>query len=92
MIVDRWTFHMKQGKWPELKALFKAERERYGSFYDRIYVCQICDRGRLAVEHEFENLADMERTVAEYSVPPEFYEQFVALTDPGTTREIWSVE
>jgi len=92
MIVDRWTYNMKQGKWPELIALFKAERERYGSMFDRIYVCRVGNRGRLAVESEFEDMADMEKKMAEFSPSPDFMKQFVALTESGTTREIWSVE
>jgi hypothetical protein len=92
MIVDRWTYIMKQGKWNELEALFKAERERYGSMFDRIYVCQIGNRGRLAVETEFEDLADMQKKMTEFKLSPGLYEEFVALTEAGTTREIWRVE
>ena len=83
---------MKQGKWPELEALFKAERERYGSMFDRICVCQIGDRGRLAVEHEFQDMAEMLKKEAEYRPPQEFMEAFAALTEPGSTREVWRVE
>jgi hypothetical protein len=91
MVVDRWTCIMKQGKWPELVALFKAERERHGSMFDRIYVCEIGARGRLAVESEFEDLADMVRKTAEWKPPAAFTEEFAALTEAGTTREIWQV-
>ena len=83
---------MKQGKWPELEALFKAERERYGSLFGRIYVCQIGNRERLAVEHEFQDMADMQKKEAAYKPPAEFMKEFVALTEPGSTREIWRVE
>jgi hypothetical protein len=83
---------MKQGKWPELEALFKAERERYGSMFDRICICQIGNRGRLVVEHEFQDMAEMLKKEAEFRSSPEFGEAFVALTEPGTTREVWRVE
>ncbi len=92
MIVARWTFNVKQGAWNDLRALFKAERERHGSGFDRIYTCQLGARGRIAVEEEFEDLADMQKKEAEWSPPPEFVKQFIALTERGTTKEIWDVE
>ena len=82
---------MKPGKRSELEALFKAERERHGSGFDRIYVCEIGNVGRLAIEAEFQDMADMEKKLAAWKPPAEFGKEVMALIEPGSTKEIWRV-
>ena len=94
MIVERWTFIVKQGCWDKFADLLKARRAQGGSNY-RIYTCTFGTRSRMAIEREAESMADIEQFWATWSKTPEaaaFTEQFNVLTEPGTIREIWTLE
>jgi hypothetical protein len=100
MIVYRTTFNVKQGRMEELAALAKAEmaaeRERTGySHAVRIYKPDIGRFDIVAIEYEYEDLGQYERTWAEWaarSTTAEFMKKWLELTEPGGIGEIWTVE
>ena len=94
MIVERWTFIVKQGCWDKFADLLKTQRAKSGSDY-RIYTCTVGTRGRMAMEREFASMADLEKSWVAWSTTADaaaFAEGFNALTEPGTIREIWTLE
>jgi hypothetical protein len=95
MIVNRRTFAMKRGCMEEVVALVKADWERNSwPHARRLYTPNIAPFGVMVVELEFENLAEYEKSWAEWFASPEgvaFMEKWVTLTRSSGTNEIWNL-
>jgi hypothetical protein len=99
MIVNRRTFNIKSGCMEDAVQLVKqeteAERERSGySGPVRIYTSETGRFDRLAVEWEYENLAEYEQGWAGWAArptTPAFMEKWGAVTDKGGINELWNV-
>ena len=98
MIVDRWTFDIKQGRMSDAVALFREdeaqEREHGYTGAYRIYVSSIGVGGRLAVEWEHESLAEYEQAMARFGARPgtqAWMERFREVSKGGGLHEIWRV-
>ena len=93
MIVNRRTWFVKLGQIAEAVELIKAESERTGST-PRIYTPYIGTFNEMALEFEFESLAEYEKFWSEYSASPEaaaFSEKFSRLIERGNKNEIWTL-
>ena len=91
MIVNRRTFITKRGHLKEAVALNRSEMERTNSTA-RVYVSETGLFDTIAMEFEFENLGEYEKTWVEYFASPEaasFLEKWAEVTEPGGTNEIW---
>jgi len=99
MIVNRRTFNVKQGRGEELVALvlgeIAAETERGGyTGATRVYTSSIGTFDQVAVEWEYEDLAEYEKGWAEWAAKPTtaaFMQKFLELTKEGGTNEIWTL-
>jgi hypothetical protein len=93
MIVNRRTFIVKRGHMDEVIALIQAEFKRTNTA-PRLYVPETGTFNTIAMEWEIENLADYEKSWAEYFASPEtakFMEKWNELTETGGTNEIWKL-
>ena len=91
MIVNRRTFVARRGRLKEAVALNQAEMERTDSTA-RLYVSETGSFDTIAMEFEFENLKEYEKSWAEYFASPEaapFLEEWTEITETGGTNEIW---
>ena len=99
MIVNRRTFNVKQGRSQEAVELLAgeiaAEKERGGySGTTRIYTSSIGQFDQVAVEWEYEDLAEYEKGWAEWEARPttaRVMEKWLELTKSGGTNEIWDL-
>jgi hypothetical protein len=99
MIVNRRTFNVKQGCEQELVALVLEEivaTSEDGSYTGttRVYRSSIGAFDQLAVEWEYENLAEYEKGWAAWWERPTtaaFMQKFLELTKEGGTNEIWEL-
>jgi hypothetical protein len=94
MIVQRGTFRIKPGRMDEAAALVLAEGEKHPPRAFRVYTPHTGPVGILAMEWEFENLAEYERYWAEWDAKPEtaaFSEKWNELREAGGTLEIWNL-
>ena len=99
MIVNRRTFTVKPGRMQEaVESVVKetaAEKERGGySGTVRIYTSSIGQFDQLAVEWEYESLAEYEKAWAEWGARPttaEFMEKWIELVKAGGINEIWDL-
>ena len=96
MIVNRRTFNVKPGQMDEIMALVRAETERIGMPpITRAYRPYIGPFDLLAVEWEFESLAQCDEFWTEWFAAPEadaFMSKFNELIAGGGTNEIWQLE
>jgi hypothetical protein len=100
MIVTRHTFNVKNGRMQEAAELvakeIAAERERSGySGHTRVYTSNIGQFNQLAVEWEYENLAEHENFWAQWSArptTPAFFEKWAEVAEGTGTGEIWNLE
>ena len=93
MIVVRQIFNAKPGCWPKFADLLKRTRERTG-VNSRIHRCIVGNRDQVVLEAEFEDFADMEKSMSEWLTSSEreaFMEEMLPLIEGGSIREIWSV-
>ena len=94
MIVHRLEFDVKMGHSSEAIEWFKWDRERTGSWH-RIYYNRMGAGHRIAVEVEHENLAELEKSWAEYMA------SWADITDPPavltevienfSNKEVWDL-
>ncbi len=96
MIVERRTLVVKTGKEQEVIELIKAGIEANTIFTGayRIYLPDIGPFNVVAVEWEHESLEKMQlawETWRANIATPEFWEEWVALTEPGGRREVWQL-
>ena len=95
MIVMRVTMNIKPGRMEEAAALLKAEIDRSRpSSVHRVYVPNVAPFDVLAVEGEWESVAESEKWFAEYGASPgwaDFQKQFVELRASGGTNEYWEL-
>ena len=59
----------------------------------RLYAIEFGDWNQLAVEAEFETVAECQRLFDEWfaNIPPEALKEFQALRDPCGSNEIWTL-
>jgi hypothetical protein len=99
MIVTRHTVVVKSGRMQEVVALIRAERERIrstgiGRAAARIYLPQIGPTSMVAWEVEYENLAEYEKSSAEWWASPgtaALMEKWFELVEPGGATEVWTL-
>ena len=92
MFVNRRTFHPKRGKTDEVLAFCKKAAKGM-PHAARVYESDLGTFDIVAVEAEFESLAEYERVwkaLAEATTPAE-WEQWLSLTENGGTNEIWQL-
>lgn len=93
MIVQRITWKVKRGCMQELVALNNSFSETTGRTV-RGYTSRIGPQETVVGEHEFESLAEMEKSWAEWNARPDtpaFTEKWLALMETGGTTEIWDL-
>ena len=93
MIVERWTFNVKEGCWDKMRELLKAENAPSWPF--RTLNCQFGTLGRLQTEGEFEDLTALQKAWTEWDKSPgsaEWRAAFGVLHERNSTRETWMVE
>jgi hypothetical protein len=93
-IINRRTFVAERGKFQEaidlLRGATKGARHKYricSSYYGAF--------DAIALEVEFESLAQMEEAWAEVNAQPEmaeFLNKWYAATQPGGSNEVWILE
>ena len=89
--MQRITFNAKPGTMPRLAELLQAERVRTGRAY-RIYSSYLGEHDRIAVEFDWQDLAELEQAWAEWMTSPEaatFGQEFGAQRERGNINEIW---
>jgi LPS sulfotransferase NodH len=95
MIVNRRTFIVKRGRLEEVVALIMAETKRVGQTpVVRLYLPEIAAFDQIAMEWEFENLAEYQRFWEEWFASPQgvaFLEKWNDLTETGGANEIWTL-
>jgi hypothetical protein len=93
MIVQRLTFLIKGGRRGEVMQLAAAEREQTGGTH-RIYLSYLGRYDTIAMEFEFEGLAEMEAFWDRWFATPEadaFLEKWNDLLEAERTNEIWTL-
>ena len=95
MIVNRRTFNVRPGRMEEAVELAAKELERGGNFGAvRIYTISIGRFDQMAIEWEFQNLAEYEKGWAEWIARPtsaDFLDKLNELIKSGGTNEIWNL-
>jgi hypothetical protein len=96
MIVDRRTYNIKLGQAEEAVELIKAElvaaKEASHTYSYRVYVCQIGQWGQVAVEFEFDNLAQQEAFWSGWRPKnPEFIKDWFGLNQGEIQIAIWDL-
>ena len=94
MIVQRGTFRIKTGHMDEAAALVLAEGKSHPPKHFRVYTSHTGPVNTLAMEWEFENLAEYEQYWAESDAKPEtaaFLEKWNELREPVGATEIWEL-
>jgi hypothetical protein len=78
-----------------VKAEMAAETERSGySIPFRIYMSKIAPPWQMAIEWEYENLAEYDKAWAEWGARPttaEFWMKWFEMTEPGGANDIWEL-
>ena len=96
MIVERFFFYPKPGRWGDLAALMKAEIQRYpGPHAHRLYSRDIGSGGSMCEEFEFESYGEREKFWADWhadSGTPAFNEEYYELVVRTHTNELWTLE
>ena len=96
MIVDRRTYNIKLGQAAKAVELLTAElvaaKEAGHSYGYRVYVCQIGQWGQVAVEFEFENLAQQETFWSGWGAKnPDFIKDWFGLNQGEIQIAIWDL-
>ena len=94
MIVERGTFNVKRGGMEGVVALVLAEIEKSGPPNTRVFTPNKGPRDVLAIEWEFESLAECEKFWADWLAKPEtpaFMEKWNDAVERGGTDEIWTL-
>jgi len=96
MIVERYTFQIKNGKWDEALELFKEGRKNIWSFFScRIYSCNYGPINTLVIDNEFKDRAEMDKLWEKLAAKEE-WPQFVAKMNEFTTEQgthtLWTIE
>jgi hypothetical protein len=100
MIVNRRTFNVRAGHMEEAVALMleeiAAEWERSGhSRPVRLYTSRMGTFDQMAVEFEYENLAEYEQFWTQWGARPTtgpFMQKWLELSNGGGSNEIWALE
>ena len=93
MIVQRLTFRVRGGQRMAAAELAIAERERVGGTH-RIYLSYLGRYDTIAMEFDFEDLAEMETFWSEWFATPEsaaFLKQWNDLLQARRTNEVWTL-
>ena len=93
MIVQRLTFRAKSGQRAAAAELARAERERVGGTH-RIYLSYLGRYDTIAMDFDFEDLAEMEAFWSEWFDTPEsaaFLKEWNGLLEADRTNEIWTL-
>ncbi len=93
MIVQRLTFRAKSGQRAAAAELARAERERVGGTH-RIYLSYLGRYDTIAMDFDFEDLAEMESFWSEWFATPEaaaFLKEWNGLLEADRTNEIWTL-
>ena len=91
MFVQRITFKAKPGTMLKIVELLQAERERADRTF-RIYRSYLGEHDRIAIEFDFESLAKMEQSWAEWMNSREgvsFMQEIDEQRERGNINEIW---
>ena len=96
MIVNRRTRVVKPGRMDDARALIQEAVRAKPSGVTRSVRCYVIEFGAwnlLALEAEFETLAECERLFAEWlaSLSPEFWKKWNELRDQGGSNELWTL-
>ena len=95
MLVNRITIVSKVGHRGDLQAVLKEWVEWINHPHPvRIYTPNIAPGNAVVIETEFESLAEMESTFAEWFANPEYLEfnrKFEELRDGSITQEVWNL-
>ena len=96
MIVNRRTWLIKPGRMRDARALIQEVVRAKPAGMTRTVRCYVSEFGAwnlLALEAEFETVAECERLVAEWLAPlsPEFWKKWNELRDPGGGNEMWTL-
>lgn len=92
MIVQRATITVKVGRMSEAAALVLEEGRRHPPRAYRVYTPHTGRHDALAIEWEFEDVAERERYWAEWAskpATPAFWEEWNELVEPGAVSEVW---
>ena len=92
MFVQRMTITVKPGHMEKILGLLKENREKTG-VDSRLYQIDIGTYNQIAIELEFETMADYEKGWAEWNARPDtpaFMEKWLEWTKGGT-NEIWQL-
>ena len=98
MILDRRTFTAEKGRRRDAVAMAKEVAELFTSKFGvtyRIYTTNIGPFDAVAVEGEFESLAEYDRLWTEFLALPELaplMDKWNEVTETGGTHEIWELE
>ena len=97
MIAVRWLQTMKRGRLEEATAAVNAMLEAFEGFAQRpkrVYSSRVGTGNTVAVEIEFESLAEYERVVAEFFASPEaetFFETWNKASRGPGSNSIWNL-
>jgi hypothetical protein len=95
MIVQRVTFKVKLGCMDKLVELFKAQVATWDKPINwRAYTIRFGESDRVAIEFEYENLAEFDKVETAMWAKPEaakFYKKTLELIETGGTIEIWNL-
>ena len=92
MIVERWTFNVKEGCRDKLVEVLESENAP--SWPHRLLRCLVGTRGRIVLESEFENMAAQQKAWEEWGKSPgrsQHREAVSSLTEGNTILEFWIV-
>lgn len=95
MLLNRHTINVKLGRAAELAELLKTGANHLDWIPPfRVMAARIGVQDRMALELEFESLADYDRFWSAFAAAPETQQvmaRLLELTEPGTVNEIWEV-
>ena len=94
MLVNRWTYTVKEGRMADVVELHKAEREQI-DVPVRIYTPSIgSNYNVLIIELEFESLGHFEKFWVDWAAlrAAEVGEKMATLVEPDAKQEIWTLE
>jgi hypothetical protein len=95
MIVNRSTFNIKRGRMEEAKALLKEALQWWPADTGAVrhYASHFGTLNQLAMEGEFQSLADCDRAWTEWGakMPPDWARRWNDAAETGGSNEIWTI-